>query len=181
VASRRELWPASRRSTVIHAQTLHEDQLDLMAKLGIMPSYFVSHTFYWGGCHRDSGLRPERGARISPVRSTIDRGMRYTQHNDSPIVPSDCRMLLWSATNRKTRSGKVLGEEQHITAHEALRGITIDAAYQHFENEIKGSIEEEKHADFVILKEDPETIATDALLSPTVEETIKRGETIYRA
>ncbi|MEP2829428.1 amidohydrolase [Parvibaculum sp.] len=173
--------PADRRSTVIHAQTLREDQLDLMAKLGVMPSYFVSHTFYWGDWHRDSVLGPERGARISPVRSTIDRGMRYTLHNDSPVVPSDCRMLLWAATNRKTRSGKVLGGEQRITAHEALRGITIDAAYQHFEDDLKGSIEEGKFADFVILKEDPETIATDALLNLTVVETIKRGETIYRA
>ena len=173
--------PADRRSTVIHAQTLREDQLDLMAKLGVMPSFFVSHTFYWGDWHRDSVLGSERGARISPVRSTIDRGMRYTLHNDSPVVPSDCRMLLWSATNRKTRSGKVLGEDQRISAHEALRGITIDAAYQHFEDDEKGSIEEGKLADFVILKEDPEVIGIESLKDLTVLETIKRGETIYRA
>ena len=173
--------PGDRRSTVIHAQTLREDQLDLMRQLGVMPSYFVSHTFYWGDWHRDSVLGPERGARISPLRSTIDRGMRYTLHNDSPVVPSDCRMLLWTATNRKTRSGKVLGEEQRITAHEALRGITIDAAYQHFEDDTKGSIEEGKLADFVILGEDPETIGTDTLRDLSIVETIKRGETIYRA
>lgn len=173
--------PGDRRSTVIHAQTLREDQLDLMRQLGVMPSYFVSHTFYWGDWHRDSVLGPERGARISPLRSTIDRGMRYTLHNDSPVVPSDCRMLLWTATNRKTRSGKVLGEEQRITAHEALRGITIDAAYQHFEDDTKGSIEEGKLADLVILGEDPETIGADALRDLSIVETIKRGETIYRA
>ncbi|PKQ01518.1 MAG: amidohydrolase, partial [Alphaproteobacteria bacterium HGW-Alphaproteobacteria-12] len=173
--------PGDRRSTVIHAQTLREDQLDRMRQLGVMPSYFVSHTFYWGDWHRDSVLGPERGARISPLRSTIDRGMRYTLHNDSPVVPSDCRMLLWTATNRKTRSGKVLGEEQRITAHEALRGITIDAAYQHFEDGTKGSIEEGKLADFVILEEDPEAIGTDALRDLAITETIKRGETIYRA
>ena len=172
---------SDRRSTVIHAQTLREDQLDLMQKLGVMPSYFVTHTFYWGDWHRDSVLGPERGERISPVRSTIERGMRYTLHNDSPVVPSDCRMLLWSATNRKTRSGRVLGEGQRITAHEALRGITIDAAYQHFEDDIKGSIEEGKLADLVILKEDPEAIGIDALRDLTILETIKRGETIYRA
>ncbi|MBO6667330.1 amidohydrolase [Parvibaculum sp.] len=171
---------SDRRSTVIHAQTLREDQLDLMKKLGVMPSYFVSHTFYWGDWHRDSVLGARRGARISPVRSTIDRGMRYTLHNDSPVVPSDCRMLLWSATNRKTRSDKILGPEQRITAHEALRGITLDAAYQHFEDDIKGSIEEGKLADLVILEEDPETVAVDTLRDLTVVETIKRGETIFR-
>lgn len=172
---------ADRRSTVIHAQTLREDQLDDMARLGVMPSYFVTHTFYWGDWHRDSVLGAERAARISPVRSTIERGMRYTLHNDSPVVPSDCRMLLWSAVNRVTRSGKVLGEEQRIGAEEALRGITIDAAYQHFEDDIKGSIEEGKLADLVIVEQDPVRIDTAELRNLSIAETIKRGETIYRA
>ena len=172
---------ADRRSTVIHAQTLREDQLDDMARLGVMPSYFVTHTFYWGDWHRDSVLGAERAARISPVRSTIERGMRYTLHNDSPVVPSDCRMLLWSAVNRVTRSGKVLGEEQRIGAEEALQGITIDAAYQHFEDDIKGSIEEGKLADLVIVEQDPVRIDTAELRNLSIAETIKRGETIYRA
>ncbi len=170
-----------RRATVIHAQTLREDQLDRMARLGVMPSYFVTHTFYWGDWHRDSVLGAERASRISPVRSTIDRGMRYTLHNDSPVVPSDCRMLLWSAVNRRTRSGKVLGEEQRIGAEEALRGITIDAAYQHFEDDIKGSIETGKFADLVITRQDPVEMAADELKDLAITETIKRGETIYRA
>lgn len=170
-----------RRATVIHAQTLREDQLDDMARLGVMPSYFVTHTFYWGDWHRDSVLGAERASRISPVRTTIDLGMRYSLHNDSPVVPSDCRMLLWSAVNRRTRSGRVLGEEQRISAEEALRGITIDAAYQHFEDDIKGSIEAGKLADLVITEQDPVNIDADELRNLTIAETIKRGETIYRA
>ena len=172
---------SDRRSTVIHAQTLREDQLDLMERLGIMPSFFVTHTFYWGDWHRDSVLGPERAARISPVRSTLERGMRYTLHNDSPVVPSDCRMLLWSAVNRETRSGKVLGENQRVSALDALRGITIDAAYQHFEDDMKGSIEPGKLADLVITEEDPAIMDASALRDLTIAETIKRGETIFRA
>lgn len=173
--------PGDRRPTVIHAQTLREDQLDLMQRLGVMPSYFVTHTFYWGDWHRDSVLGAERASRISPVRSTINRGMRYTLHNDSPVVPSDCRMLLWSAVNRRTRSGEVLGAEQRIGALEALRGITLDAAYQHFEDDIKGSIEAGKLADLVIAEEDPATMDPAELKNLTIAETIKRGEVIYRA
>lgn len=172
---------ADRRPTVIHAQTLREDQLDLMQRLGVMPSYFVTHTFYWGDWHRDSVLGVERASRISPVRSTIDRGMRFTLHNDSPVVPSDCRMLLWSAVNRRTRRNEVLGEEQRIGALDALRGITLDAAYQHFEDDIKGSIETGKLADLVITEEDPGMMAPDELKNLTITETIKRGEAIYRA
>ncbi|MBX3504230.1 MAG: amidohydrolase [Parvibaculum sp.] len=172
---------ADRRSTVIHAQTLREDQLDEMARLGVIPSYFVTHTFYWGDWHRDSVLGAERASRISPVRSTIDRGMRFTLHNDSPVVPSDCRMLLWSAVNRETRSGKVLGETQRVGVMEALRGITLDAAWQHFEDDTKGSIEAGKLADLVILEQDPVEIDPSQLNKLAVVETIKRGETIYCA
>jgi predicted amidohydrolase YtcJ len=107
--------------------------------------------------------------------------MRYSLHNDSPVVPSDCRMLLWSAVNRQTRSGKVLGEEHRISAEEALRGITIDAAYQHFEDDIKGSIEAGKLADLVITEQDPVRIPPDELRNLTIAETIKRGETIFQA
>jgi predicted amidohydrolase YtcJ len=172
---------ADRRTTVIHAQTLREDQLDRMSALGVMPSFFVTHTFYWGDWHRDSVLGPTRGARISPVRSALERGMRFTLHNDSPVAPSDCRMLLWSAVNRRTRSGAVLGEGQKIGVLDALRGITLDAAYQHFEDGIKGSIETGKMADLVILGEDPAAMEPDALKDLSVVETIKRGETIFAA
>jgi len=172
---------ADRRTTVIHAQTLREDQLDRMKALGVMPSFFVTHTFYWGDWHRDSVLGPVRGARISPVRSALERGMRFTLHNDSPVAPSDCRMLLWSAVNRRTRSDKVLGEEQRIGVLDALRGITLDAAYQHFEDDIKGSIEPGKLADLVILGEDPVAMEPGSLKDIEITETIKRGETIYRS
>ncbi len=107
--------------------------------------------------------------------------MRATRHNASPVVPSDCRMLLWSAVNRETRSGKVLGEDQRVSALDALRGITIDAAYQHFEDDIKGSIEPGKFADLVIAEEDPETMKASALRDLTITETVKRGETIFQA
>ncbi|MDR3498436.1 MAG: amidohydrolase [Parvibaculum sp.] len=172
---------ADRRTTIIHAQTLREDQLDRMQALGIVPSFFVTHTFYWGDWHRDSVLGPERGARISPTRSALSRGMRFTLHNDSPVAPSDPRMLLWSAVNRLTRSDRVLGEDQRIGVLDALRGITIDAAYQHFEDDIKGSIEPGKLADLVILGEDPLSVEPGALKNLAVLETIKRGEVIYSA
>ena len=103
------------RTIMIHAQTVREDQLDQMRELKIIPSYFSTHTFYWGDWHRDSVFGEERAMRISPTKSSLDRNMPFTVHNDAPVVPPDMIRLLWSTTNRKTRSGKVLGEEQKIS------------------------------------------------------------------
>jgi predicted amidohydrolase YtcJ len=167
------------RTVMIHAQTVREDQLDKMKELGIIPSYFSTHTFYWGDWHRDSVFGEERAMRISPTKSSLDRKMPFTVHNDAPVVPPDMIRLLWSTTNRKTRSGKVLGDEQKISTYEALKAITINAAYQHFEDDIKGSIEVGKLADLVVLSADPLSIPSESLLDLQIVSTFSRGKEIF--
>ena len=170
---------ADRRPVMIHAQMAREDQLDRMAALGVMASFFVTHTYYWGDWHRDSVMGPKRAARISPAASALARGMHFTLHNDSPVVPSDSRMLLWSAVNRETRSGAVLGPDQRLDVMSALRALTIDGAYQHFEEDIKGSVSPGKLADLVILADDPREVAPEALKDIEIVETVKDGEPIH--
>jgi predicted amidohydrolase YtcJ len=158
------------RTVMIHAQTVREDQLTRMKSLRMIPSYFSAHTFYWGDWHRDSVLGEERGRRISPTASTQQRGMVFTVHNDAPIVPPDMIRLLWATTNRQTRSGQTLGPEQRVSIYEALRAMTIHAAYQHFEEDDKGTIEVGKQADLAVLSQNPNNNArTDfsPLLLPT--------------
>ena len=169
------------RTIMIHAQTVREDQLDQMKELKIIPSYFSTHTFYWGDWHRDSVFGEERAMRISPTKSSIDRNMPFTVHNDAPVVPPDMIRLLWSTTNRKTRSGKVLGEEQKISTYAALEAMTINAAYQHFEDDIKGTIEVGKQADLVVLSEDPLSIHPEKLLNLKVVATYSKGTEIFNA
>ena len=169
------------RTIMIHAQTVREDQLDQMKELKIIPSYFSTHTFYWGDWHRDSVFGEERAMRISPTKSSLDRNMPFTVHNDAPVVPPDMIRLLWSTTNRKTRSGKVLGEEQKISIYAALEAMTINAAYQHFEDDIKGTIEVGKQADLVILSEDPLSIHPEKLLNVKVVATYSKGIEIFNA
>jgi predicted amidohydrolase YtcJ len=166
---------------MIHAQTVREDQLDQMKELGIIPSYFSTHTFYWGDWHRDSVFGEERAMRISPTKSSLDRKMPFTVHNDAPVVPPDMIRLLWSTTNRKTRSGKVLGDEQKISTYEALKAITINAAYQHFEDDIKGTLEVGKQADIVVLSEDPLDIDAKNILEIDVVATFSQGAEIFSA
>jgi len=172
---------ADRRPVMIHSQTVREDQLDEMKELGIIPSFFGMHTYYWGDWHRDSVLGPERAARISPAASALKRGMVYTQHHDAPVALPSSIMILASQVNRTTRSGQVLGAEQRVSIMDALKSITIAAAYQYFEEETKGSLESGKLADFVVLDKNPLTVESTAIKEIKVIETIKEGKVIYRA
>ena len=167
------------RTIMIHAQTVREDQLDLMKELEIIPSYFSTHTFYWGDWHRDSVFGIDRAMRISPTKSTLERDMPFTVHNDAPVVPPDMIRLLWSTTNRLTRSGKVLGPNQRISTYDALKAITINAAYQHFEDDIKGSIEVGKLADLVVLSADPLSMPSESLLDLQIISTFSHGKEIF--
>jgi hypothetical protein len=171
------------RHIVIHAQMAREDQLDRMQELGIIPSFFSLHTYYWGDRHRDIFMGPERAARMSPARSALERGMVFTIHADTPVVPMEPLRLVWSAVRRQSVSGAEIGPEQRIPLTEALRAVTINAAYQHFEEKDKGSIEVGKLADFVLLSElpsdHPERV--DRIPEIRVLETIIGGETVYRA
>ncbi len=167
------------RSVMIHAQTVREDQLDRMQQLGIVPSYFSAHTFFWGDWHRDSVLGIERASRISPAASTLRRGMPFTVHNDAPIVPPDMIRLLWATVNRITRSGATLGEAQRISPLEAIRAVTANAAYQYFEEDTKGSITPGKQADLVVLSENPLKVPPETILEIRVLETISRGKRVF--
>jgi len=172
---------ADRRPVMIHAQTVREDQLDAMKELGIIPSFFGMHTYYWGDWHRDSVLGPERAARISPAASTLKRGMIYTQHHDAPVAMPNSLMILASQVNRTTRSGKVLGPEQRVSVMDALKSITINAAYQYFEEDTKGTLEPGKLADLVILEKNPLKVEPTDIKDIKVIETIKEGISIYKA
>jgi len=179
-AAQRRSPRADARHVVIHAQMAREDQLDRMAALGVIPSFFSLHTFYWGDRHREIFMGPERAARMSPGRSALDRGMHFTIHADTPIVPMEPLRLVWSAVNRLSRSGVVVGPEQRLSVLDALHATTREAAYQHFEEHEKGTLEPGKLADLVILDrsplDDPSTI--DAI---RVMETVIAGRSVYRA
>jgi len=168
------------RHVIIHAQMARDDQLDRMKELGIVPSFFSLHTLYWGDRHREIFMGPRRAARMSPARSALDRGVRFTIHADSPVVPMEPLRLVWAAVNRLTRSGAVIGAEQTISVEQALRAVTIDAAWQHFEETEKGSLEPGKLADLVILSENP-IDHPGRIDEIRVLETVVGGKTRWRA
>ena len=167
------------RSVIIHAQLMRSDQVDRAARLGVVPSFFSAHTFFWGDWHVRS-FGEERGTNISPVRWAIDRGVNFTIHNDAPVVPPDMMRLISITVNRKGRSGRVLGPHQQATAQEALHAVTLGAAYQYFEEDTKGSITVGKQADLVILGESPLTADPAELEHIPIMETFSRGRSVFK-
>ncbi|WP_108859856.1 amidohydrolase [Ruegeria sp. Alg231-54] len=168
------------RHTIIHGQALRDDQLERMAQLGLTVSFFPAHVYFWGDRHYDTFLGPERSERISPAASAERFGVRYTIHNDASVTPTRPIHLAHCAVNRKTSSGRVLGEDQKINVLSALRAQTIDAAWQVFKEDRRGSIETGKVADFVVLSRNP-LHDPNRLKDTQVLETIRAGQSVFAA
>ena len=171
---------ADRRTVAIHGQTAREDQIESFRQLGIIPSLFPMHTFYWGDWHNDSVLGAERANNISPTGWVMKRGMVFTSHHDAPVAMPDAMRVLGATVTRVTRSGKVLGAEHRVTPLVAIKAHTLWSAYQHFEEKSKGSLEVGKLADFVILDKNPMVIDPMEITNVKVMETIKEGKSVFR-
>ena len=170
-------WPEA-RPLMIHAQMTREDQIARMAELGVTPSFFSAHTYYWGDRHAAIFMGPERAANMSPARWAQEAGVRFSSHLDTPVTPMLPLQAVWSQVERKSTSGTIIGPGQRIDRLSALRAVTIDAAWQVFMDDVIGSIEPGKDADLVVLSDNPLT-APD-LRSLKVDRTIIAGATVYR-
>jgi hypothetical protein len=173
--------PGDRRPVLIHGQFMREDQVDPIKELGIFPSLFPNHTYYWGDWHREQTVGPQRADNISPTGWVMSRGMKFTSHHDAPVSLPDSMRVLESTITRRTRSGDILGPWHRVPVMTALKAMTLWAAYQHFEENSKGSIEAGKLADFVVLSKNPTKVDPQTIHSIKVLETIKEGHTVYDA
>ena len=167
------------RPVAIHAQLARHDQVDQMGALGIVPSFFTAHTYFWGDWHRQS-FGEQRAAGISPTGYADAKGVIFTNHNDAPVVPPDMLRLAQTAVTRTTRSGFVLGPAERVSPYVALKAMTDWAAYQYFEEKSKGTLAPGKLADLVILEQDPLKVEPSQLARIRVLETIKQGRPIFR-
>ena len=164
---------------MIHAQTVREDQLDKMNEINMIPSFFIAHTYYWGDVHIKN-LGKERAYKISPAKSALDKNIPYTFHQDTPVILPNMLETVWCAVNRITKDGIVLGDFEKITPLDALKGVTINAAMQYFEDDKKGSLKPGKLADLIILDKNPLKVNPLKIKDIAVLETIKEGKTLYK-
>ena len=168
------------RPHLIHCQYVRPDQFDRIGKMGnIGMTFFTDHVYYWGDMHRDLLIGPQRAARISDIRSAIERGIPYAIHNDPPVTPPEPLHSMWVAVNRKTSSGEDLGPDLRITPEQALHAYTIGAAEVLGIEKDTGSLEPGKYADFVILSDNPLTHDPAKLDRIRVLGTVMGGRITY--
>ncbi len=168
------------RPVIVHSQVTRPDQLKAYRELGVFPTFFAEHTFYWGDWHRDETLGPARAAFISPTAAAVKEGLKFSLHTDAPVVPPSPMHAWWSAVNRVTRSGAVLGPDQRLTPMQALTALTLWPAWQHSDEAIKGSITVGKVADFVVLDADPLSVDPMTIKDVPILTTIKADQVIYQ-
>ncbi len=198
------------RPVIIHGQTITLEQVEECKELGINISFFVDHTYYYGDYHLDSTLGPVRGQIISPMADAmVGDEIAVTVHQDAPICEPNMIFTIFNAANRITKDGQAIGQgsadgssdddaritnwtykeydtiDERISAYEALKTATINSAWQHFDEDCKGSISVGKEADFAILnvnileEEFLGLTSEEAKNGQFVEQTINDGKVVY--
>ena len=167
------------RPVMVHCQALRYDQMDRAKALNAVLTFFNDHVRFWGDLHHDQVFGPERAQNISPMGWALEKGIKFTIHQDPPVKLPNQIMGIHNAVNRKTESGRVLGEHHRLPVMEAIKAVTINGAYQYFEEDIKGSLEVGKLADMVIVDKNPLEIPVEEIETIKVLETIKEGKTIF--
>ncbi|MDO4567688.1 MAG: amidohydrolase [Clostridia bacterium] len=171
-------YSRAHRPVMVHAQLVRSDQLLRMRKIGIIPSFFISHIRYWAQAHLDNlGMR--RAERISPAKSALALGLPFTLHQDTPVLPPNQLELVELAVTRQAAFGS-LGLFERISPLDALRAVTGNAAFQCFEEHSKGALRPSMRADMVILDRNPLRAHPTDIGAITVLETIKDGVTVFR-
>lgn len=176
VVTRRGVKPG--QTILIHGQFIRPDQVLKLKPLGVFPSMFPMHTFYWGDWYTQI-VGPEQAQRISPMRAILNTGLHATSHSDAPVALPNLMQVAWATVNRTSRSDVVIGPDERVTPLEAMKMITLWGAEQFGEASSKGSLEPGKRADMVILSDNPLTIDPMRLNAVVVLETIKDGRTVF--
>jgi len=173
---------ADHRHRIEHCSVLHPEQIQRMAKLGVSPSFLIGHVHYWGRAFRDNILGPERVRYYDPCASALKGGLRISLHSDYNVTPIEPLRYVDNAVNRTMRDGgEVLNPAERISVAQALRAVTIDAAWQCQMDQIVGSLEAGKYADLVILDRDPFKIPPEEVGRLKVQETWLEGKRRYSA
>lgn len=179
-AAQDKYGPRDHRAVMLHANSLKEQEMERMKKLGVVPSFYSYHTCTWGDWHGES-LGAKRASELTPAKWAADRGMRFTVHTDAPISPISPMRLVACNVNRQSVSGRVIGKAQRLAVLDALKAVTIHGAYQYYEENQKGTVEVGKLADLAVLSANPLAVRVDKLGDIEVLATYKEGRAVYQS
>jgi predicted amidohydrolase YtcJ len=163
------------RTVIVHFANSGEEQIDRIARLGCIVSANSYYPVGFADQYAAHGLGAERADMMVRAASVLRRGIPLSLHSDLPMGPAAPLTLAWCAVNRRTPSGRTAGPEQCISVHDALRAVTIEAAYSWRMEDELGSITPGKLANFTVLAEDPYTVEPLELNSIPVLGTVYEG------
>lgn len=167
------------RHMIIHSQLATENQVVRMAKLGVIPNFFVNHVYYWGDRHESIFLGTERANRIDPLNTALKHGLPFCLHSDLPVTPVNPLFSIHCAVNRRTKNGNVLGPEERVAPAQGLKAYTVNAACCSFEERSKGVIGPGKLADFAVLSDNPLSVPHESIKDIEVMMTYLGGNLVF--
>lgn len=150
-----ELDFSQSRHRLEHCLMLPISELDKMRQLHLTPSFHINHIYYYGDALFNDMLGEERTNNLLPINSAIRNDLIVSLHADQPMFESLPFRLIQTALQRETKTGRVIGEEESIGLMDAIKALTINAAWQINMEEKIGSLEKGKYADFIILDKNP--------------------------
>ena len=171
------------RCRIEHCSILHDEQIERIKALGMVPSFLINHVHYWGHVMRDQVFGPEKVQLLDRCRAVEDAGIDWVMHTDAPVSPLGSLHKIRVAVARDLwkEPGTILAPDERVSVEAAIRSITINAARAcHSEHEI-GSLEPGKFADLVVLEEDPRQVEPTAISDIVVSETWMNGNRVFEA
>ncbi len=151
------------RFTLQHCQLADAAQFRRIRALGLCVNLFANHLFHWGDAHYGQTVGPERAERMNACATALASGVPLAIHSDAPVTPLGPLFTAWCAVNRRSSGGRLLGATERIGLADALRAITLGAAFTLMLDGEIGSIEAGKRADFAVLEDDPFEVDPAAL------------------
>ena len=168
----------SRRWVIEHLGEVSFDSIQRMKTLGVIPTAIPGHSIWKDGSRRAREIK-DRGELFAPYKTILDNGLPLAVGTDnSPPNPFICLGSL--AARRDNRTKEVLEPHERLDRRQALRTMTINGAYLTFEEHVRGSIEQGKYADMVVLAQDYMTVPEDEIKDITVLMTIVGGQIVYQ-
>ena len=166
------------RHRLEHSVLLTSENMTKLKELNMLPNFHINHLLYYGEALKSDLLGEERTEQILAINSAKKADLKFAMHADQPMFESKPFRLIQTAVERKTTAGNVIGAEQRISVLDAIKSMTIDAAYLiNMEDKI-GSLKEGKYADFIILEQNPFQVSADQLENIKVLKTFVNGNEV---